>query len=937
MGYLSSKGLRVEALNLHKPVAEAVAPKVEAISKVEAAPKAEAPKVEAISKVEAAPKAEAPKVGTIPAVEASPKAEAPVVADTPIPAAPLYTPAAVKNPSPRKTQASLLPREAEDRGAFVTSLDPAMMQSLERSAEVCIDFETTALTPWVAPITPGKSVKIGGTTTLHAYKTAHNCGADYRPRARVLSIGTALGAWAVDLDALSDVERSELILSAIQEKVVVGHNLQFDLSWASQLAPARPARILDTMLILRTYFPQAEAVLRSRAYNMRVSDAGYDELMSMIKSADSVAKKEDRQGSGFGSLVALCLLCKVPVPDKSYQMPVNWGVEVLSKGHHDYCISDATLPLLLLRRLVGLIACSAQKTIAPTDLSVFDNMPLEEVFAALDNHKSYPAYATLEQAIPRLIQMQNKGVKIGLESAEKYRDDKLSQATELYDEKLAPVLPPELKDDVLSAGQSDAIKVELNKIVGNKLPRTATGALSLSEGALKMSGLLENPILGAYHECKKLIGLGEKVLDFAKTTAADGRIHPMIAINTVTLRTSSKSPNLQGVPRDPAVRQLFVPSDGNKMLSIDYSAVELRIAAALAHRNAVWVRKILDNYTGGPEHGLGWLIPTINHMRKHLPEKNPSDPIALAKTDKEVMDGLEVDAQTSINRWKTWYAYRIASRLVELEKRGFGQNKKGVTGLYLLDAFVAKVDPHLATGLYLLSVKGEFDFQGKSPIEYLSSCSEKEQGALKKEYKDARQMAKSLNFGLLYGMGASTLYLYGVQNYGLQWTEDEATQAWHLWHSLYPEIGLWQDFTKLYNRWLGEDFATKKHTFIISKKSGNKENSSITSGHDQKVYRGYTLSGRAVISHEIQQALNYQDQGSGAEIALSAIAKLPEKIAEYLVLFVHDELIFDVPAEEAVEVQATVERVMMEAADRLLKRWGVPCESEGAIGDFWIH
>ncbi len=94
----------------------------------------------------------------------------------------------------------------------------------------------------------------------------------------------------------------------------------------------------------------------------------------------------------------------------------------------------------------------------------------------------------------------------------------------------------------------------------------------------------------------------QKVLDFRqmsklKSTYTDslqndinprtGRVHTSFAMaHTSTGRLASSDPNLQNIPirtdNGKKIREAFVPEDGNVLLSIDYSQIELRLAAAMA-------------------------------------------------------------------------------------------------------------------------------------------------------------------------------------------------------------------------------------------------------------------------------------------------------------------------------------------------------------------
>lgn len=91
------------------------------------------------------------------------------------------------------------------------------------------------------------------------------------------------------------------------------------------------------------------------------------------------------------------------------------------------------------------------------------------------------------------------------------------------------------------------------------------------------------------------------------------------------------------------------------------------------------------------------------------------------------------------------------------------------------------------------------------------------------------------------------------------------------------------------------------------------------------------------MSSKMTSGANYQDQGSGAEIAFRALAALPPDVQDMVVNFVHDEIVLECPNERVEEVTATLEKTMIGAADSLLLTFGIPTEVESAVGDCWIH
>lgn len=120
--------------------------------------------------------------------------------------------------------------------------------------------------------------------------------------------------------------------------------------------------------------------------------------------------------------------------------------------------------------------------------------------------------------------------------------------------------------------------------------KTAGGQRSTKESELeKLKG--DHPIIDAilrYRELQKLVSTYIDTLP--SMVAADGRIHTtFLQSGTTTGRMASRDPNLQNIPvrseEGRAVRKAFVAAPGYTFVAIDYSQIELRIAAILSEDN----------------------------------------------------------------------------------------------------------------------------------------------------------------------------------------------------------------------------------------------------------------------------------------------------------------------------------------------------------------
>jgi DNA polymerase I len=121
----------------------------------------------------------------------------------------------------------------------------------------------------------------------------------------------------------------------------------------------------------------------------------------------------------------------------------------------------------------------------------------------------------------------------------------------------------------------------MNIISGRK---TSTGRVSTSKAVLEELALThELPrLIIEYRELEKLKSVYTDALPHQ--VAADGRVHGQLNQTVAaTGRLSASDPNLQNIPirteLGREIRRAFVPEKGNKLISADYSQLELRLLA----------------------------------------------------------------------------------------------------------------------------------------------------------------------------------------------------------------------------------------------------------------------------------------------------------------------------------------------------------------------
>lgn len=171
--------------------------------------------------------------------------------------------------------------------------------------------------------------------------------------------------------------------------------------------------------------------------------------------------------------------------------------------------------------------------------------------------------------------------------------------------------------------------------------------------------------------------------------------------------------------------------------------------------------------------------------------------------------------------------------------------------------------------------------------------------------KQDRQLAKALNFGLLYGMGARGFRQYAKGQYGLDLSEREAGRYRDAFFRSYPGLAAWH-----------------RH---------------IRSRHTKETR---TLPGRRRLLNDKTpdtQRLNTPVQGTGADGLKLALALLWERREQapgaFPVLAVHDEIVVEADADKADAVKEWLVRAMMDAMVPMLEP--VPVEVEAKVVPTW--
>ncbi len=783
--------------------------------------------------------------------------------------------------------------------------EAVLLEDIRRACWKVVDIETTGLNPASKEQNfSAKDIRRGVNPVL---------------RLRVLSVlyFSPMGKQVVsfDFDQLSEDER-RAVCDAAFTNVVIAHNAGFDGYWIRMRTDVRPALLLDTMLMARVLAPDHPVVMAKLCGNDDADPELRAEAEAMFMA-----------GASGWSLAHLAVGRLGRVLPKDLQGPKNWCQPFLTQDSYNYATDDVRTTFELILNLFGL--SEAEVAYDPTEvLNRYAELKLQ-----------HAPLSIIEPQVMDIIEMREHGMPWVKEEADSYIETQWAKVREGAKKmvELEPTLAPfeaamgnaekgvtaDLKAAIGSAFASRGIELEMTE---------KSGAFKIGEKDLRrvkaaVAGADAKELFDTWvglNRAKKAGGMAKEFTAYA-VRSGDARLHPNTGHGPVTGRLASSEPNCQQMPRDQGFRNCVTAKPGYKIVASDYSALDMRVGAALAIRAQ---RHVLEAYMGDRKVELDVLRiiervfeGKISLEAARIEEKRATKDFEDWKARREeVADAMDA-------RKRYWESYRKKARtqllagfqrcLKEVRDRADADNTADWGSLR--DAFdIAGMDIHTWTALGMIGQDPKSLFNGLSGEDVA-----KELKKWKKELGDKRQTGKVGNLSLLYAMKTQGLMDAAAKNYNIHWTFEEADKVRNDWLAAYVEIDLWHKWTEL-NPVDSVYVPDPDRGMKFSKKS---------------VFASYTLGDRLIYAFGLNAALSYEDQSTGADILGRVMQTLREDhpvVFEMTVNQVHDELVFEVPDEVVEEYTKIIEKVMTESAEHFLMQFGVKGECSPAIGQVWV-
>lgn len=268
----------------------------------------------------------------------------------------------------------------------------------------------------------------------------------------------------------------------------------------------------------------------------------------------------------------------------------NWGVNLNSfedLSLMDYCLSAGMKAKSYTQMIAHYTKNEIDDNAYILDLAAYFLECYEHLKAELVFQKTLHLYESIDLKLCRILHfMEEAGIKIDIPYLQKLSEE-FQQNLQLLEKEIFTICAEEF--NIASAKQLglilfEKLKLPFSKISGkSKSYNTSAEILEkLSEEGYKIADLLLK-----YRHLSKLKNTYTDTLP-KLATVKEHKIHTtFLQTTTTTGRLSSHDPNVQNIPirtqEGNNIRAAFVAAEGHKLISADYSQIELRILSHVAN------------------------------------------------------------------------------------------------------------------------------------------------------------------------------------------------------------------------------------------------------------------------------------------------------------------------------------------------------------------
>ncbi len=420
---------------------------------------------------------------------------------------------------------------------------------------------------------------------------------------------------------------------------------------------------------------------------------------------------------------------------------------------------------------------------------------------------------------------------------------------------------------------------------GEYAPKTAKDLVSTArDDYVGLEAAANEPAFGRYFQLQDIASELSKAREISAEVAADGRVHSRYTALVKTGRSTCRSPQVQNLPRTGELRGCFVPREGHVLYSVDYAAVELAALASIC-RHRYGYSHLGDRIDAGEDPHAFTAAQVLGKEAKDVTK----DERQAAKVYNFGVPG-GMGSKTLVRHAKVAYGVDMTLDEAETWKQKLIRDVYPEMGEFL--------DDHL--GRFIADALG---IPAKDIIDELVYCTDSDRFSA-----NAREWILSATERCL-----RTGRKRNGDPYNARWTD-----------------GIWLGLEKIHEQSMARDGKGPNGQigrYLKAQTVGRATAKALFPT------RAVTLTGRVWSDVNFRQGHNAQFQGLAADGAKLALYRLTREGYEP-VLFVHDELVFELPDDEGKEEMAKeIDRVMIKEMARVIS--DVPIRVEGNFMRRW--
>ena len=372
----------------------------------------------------------------------------------------------------------------------------------------------------------------------------------------------------------------DLLRHVLQSKAEkIAHNADFDVRFLQSIGLTVANPLFDTMLAYHTISMSYEGGKTASLYKLKTmawlftQEGGYESVLDPFGGIKGIQQAQQQaivqSASANNSLFTQEEMAQI------LEVDFDLDARLLKSSTYEEDIRNEKLKKLNLTPKEYYSAMDADVT-----YRAYKYLKLR-----IDERYAYPFYNITMPLCRTTMRLHDNGIKLDIPYIDKLIVENNAEAEEIKEKFFKKI------GRKININSTMQLRDVMYNQLGLKLPansfklRTKKSKLPSTDEAAIEYFSKQKPVLKYILDYRGKQKETSTYLEGFKSLADKGaRIYPEYQLTgTATGRSSARNPNLQNIPTDNRIRNMVIPSKGNKLLVFDLSQIELRVLALLAN------------------------------------------------------------------------------------------------------------------------------------------------------------------------------------------------------------------------------------------------------------------------------------------------------------------------------------------------------------------